>query len=73
MESTIEVKQIDITNLNVDVIVNAANSHLQEGRGVCGAIFNKAGSIELTEACSKIGSCEIGNAIITPGFNLPAK
>ena len=73
MESYIEVKQIDITELNVDAIVNAANSQLQEGGGVCGAIFRKAGSMELTDACSKIGSCETGNAVITPGFNLPAK
>lgn len=73
MESYIEVKQIDITELNVDAIVNAANSQLQEGGGVCGAIFRKAGSMELTDACSKIGSCETGNAVITPAFNLPAK
>lgn len=73
MESYIEVKQIDITELNVDAIVNAANSQLQEGGGVCGAIFRKARSMELTDACSKISSCETGNAVITPGFNLPAK
>lgn len=73
MESSIDVKQIDITELNVDAIVNAANSQLQEGGGVCGAIFRKAGSMELTNACSEIGSCETGNAVITPGFNLPAK
>lgn len=69
----IEIKQVDITELNVDAIVNAANSQLQEGSGVCGAIFNKAGSAKLTEACSKIGSCETGNAVITPGFDLTAK
>lgn len=73
MEINIEVKQIDITELNVDAIVNAANSQLQEGGGVCGAIFRKAGSIELTNACSEIGGCETGNAVITPGFDLPAK
>ena len=73
MESYIEVKQIDITELNVDAIVNAANSQLQEGSGVCGAIFHKAGSMELTDACSEIGGCKTGNAVITPGFNLPAK
>ena len=68
-----EVKQIDITELDVDVIVNAANSQLLEGGGVCGAIFREAGSIELTNACSEIGSCETGNAVITPGFDLQAK
>lgn len=73
MESNIEVKQIDITELNADAIVNAANSQLQEGGGVCGAIFRKAGSMELTNACSEIGHCETGNAVITPGFDLPAK
>ena len=67
MESNIEVKQIDITELDVDAIVNAANSQLEECGGVCGAIFSKSGSIELSEAC-----CETGNAVITPGFNLQA-
>lgn len=69
----IEIKQVDITELNVDAIVNAANSQLKEGGGVCGAIFNKAGSAKLTEACYKIGSCEQGNSVITPGFDLTAK
>ena len=73
MESNIEVKQIDITELDVDAIVNAANSQLLEGGGVCGAIFHEAGSMELTDACSEIGSCETGDAVITPGFGLPAK
>lgn len=73
MESTIEIEQIDITDLNVDAIVNAANSRLLEGGGVCGAIFSKAGPNELANACSTIGTCKTGNAVITPGFNLPAK
>ena len=73
MKSSIEVKKIGITELDVDVIVNAANSQLLEGGGVCGAIFRDAGSFELTKACSKIGGCETGNAAITPGFNLSAK
>lgn len=73
MKSSIEIKQIDITDLNVDAIVNAANSRLLEGGGVCGAIFRKAGSKELTDACFNLGGCETGNAVITPGFNLPAK
>lgn len=70
---TIKIKQISITELNVDAIVNAANSQLLEGGGVCGAIFSKAGSSELAEACSKIGSCKTGSAVITPGFNLQAE
>lgn len=73
MNSSIEVKRIDIIELNVDAIVNAANSQLQEGGGVCGAIFREAGSAELAEACYEIGICETDDAIITPGFNLPAK
>ena len=70
---SMEIKQIDITELDVDAIVNAANSQLLEGGGVCGAIFSKAGSDELAEACSKIGKCKTGDAVITPGFNLKAK
>ena len=73
MKRNIEVKKIDITDLDVDVIVNAANSRLHEGGGVCGAIFRKAGANELADACSEIGHCETGNAVITPGFNLNAK
>ena len=73
MKSSIEVKQIDITELDVDVIVNAANSLLLEGGGVCGAIFREAGSVKLSNACSEIGSCETGNAVITPGFDLQAE
>lgn len=67
-----EIQKTDITNLNVDAIVNAANSRLQEGGGVCGAIFRKAGSDKLRKACSKIGGCETGSAVITPGFGLKA-
>ena len=73
MESSIEVKKIGITELDVDAIVNAANSRLLEGGGVCGAIFHDAGSVELTKACSEIGGCETGDAVITPGFNLQTK
>ena len=73
MKSNVEVRQIDITELESDAIVNAANRHLAEGGGVCGAIFAKAGSDELREACSKIGYCETGKAVITPGFHLKAR
>lgn len=62
-----------ITKLEVDAIVNAANSQLQAGGGVCGAIFEEAGYKELTAACRKIGHCETGSAVITPGFSLKAK
>jgi len=63
----------DITTMNTDAIVNAANSSLKEGGGVCGAVFRRAGSHELQEACDRIGSCPTGSAVITPGFHLHAK
>ena len=73
MNSTIEIEQKGITDLDVDAVVNAANSMLQEGGGVCGAIFSEAGSYELTKACDEIGGCPTGSAVITPGFNLKAE
>ena len=73
MKRKIQVKQIDITELDSDAIVNAANSQLKEGGGVCGAIFRKAGSEKLQKSCDEIGGCETGSAAITPGFNLEAK
>lgn len=63
----------DITQLNVDAVVNAANSELRMGGGVCGAIFAAAGARQLTTACSELGPVPTGKAAITPGFNLPAK
>ncbi len=68
-----EIIRADITKLEIDAIVNAANSHLLAGGGVCGAIFKAAGASDLQEACNKIGYCDTGNAVITKGFNLPAK
>jgi len=62
----------NITTLNVDAIVNAANSHLAPGGGVCGAIHAAAGPA-LEVACSQVGGCPTGEARITPGFNLPAR
>jgi len=62
----------DITTLEVDAIVNAANEGLLAGGGVCGAIFRAAGP-ELVEACQKLAPCPTGKARITPGFLLPAK
>ena len=63
----------DITKLNVDAIVNAANSRLMAGGGVCGAIFNAAGEDKLQKACDEIGYCDVGEAVITKGFDLKAK
>ena len=64
--------QGDITKAPVDAIVNAANSRLAPGGGVCGAIFSAAGYDLLERACRVAGGCETGRSVITPGFSLPA-
>ncbi|MBQ9921819.1 MAG: macro domain-containing protein [Clostridia bacterium] len=68
-----ELIRNDITNIEADAIVNAANNKLLPGSGVCGAIYAAAGREKLLKACSKIGFCETGEAVITPGFDSKAK
>lgn len=69
----ITIKQISITDLSTDAIVNAANEHLQAGGGVCGAIFSAAGYDKLQAACDVFKHCDTGSAVITSGFDLKAK
>ena len=71
--STITIQKIGITKLATDAVVNAANTGLWHGSGVCGYIFQDAGVKEMTAACNAIGHCDEGCAVITPGFKLPAK
>ena len=68
-----EIVRNDITKMSVDAIVNAANSALAPGGGVCGAIFAAAGYDQLDMACRAIGHCDVGQAVITDGFHLPAR
>lgn len=63
----------DITKMHTDAIVNAANTALKEGGGVCGAIFNAAGAEKLKAACDKLAPIKTGEAVVTPGFGLPAR
>ena len=63
----------DITKVKTDAIVHTTNVYLKQGSGTSRAIFMAAGEEELTKACEAIGHCELGEAIITDGFRLPAK
>jgi O-acetyl-ADP-ribose deacetylase (regulator of RNase III) len=69
-KAQVDVIQGDITRTPADAIVNAANSALAMGGGVCGAIFRAAGVAELTAACRALGGCPTGHAVITPAFGI---
>ena len=73
MAGTLRIRKQSITEMDVDCIVNAANSQLRHGGGVCGAIFTTAGARELQAACNALGHCPTGEAVITPSFKLKAK
>lgn len=72
MSERVEIYPGDITQLDVDAIVNAANERLAPGGGVCGAIHRAAGP-QLAEACRRVGRCPTGQARITEGFKLKAR
>ena len=76
---TLTITEGNITYAETDAIVNAANSDLRKGSGVCGAIFGAVKAVggldaqqKLTKACNAIGHCPTGDAVITPSFGLKA-
>lgn len=71
-DTFVELAKGDITELSTEVIVNTANSALQLGGGVAGAIRRKGGQ-KIQEECNRIGGCPVGGVVITTGGNLKAK
>ena len=68
-----KIIQNDITKVKVDAIVNAADTSLRVGGGVCGAIYDAAGAERLQDACDELAPIKTGEAVITEGFDLPSK
>ncbi len=73
MAPRLEAALGDIIRERVDAVVNAANPHLGGGGGVDGAIHRAAGAERLQAACRMIGGCPPGDAVVTDGFELPAR
>jgi O-acetyl-ADP-ribose deacetylase (regulator of RNase III) len=72
MTAVIELTKGDVTALDVDAVVNAANEHLQLGSGVAGAIRRKGGPA-IQQECDRIGHCPVGGAVVTGGGDLSAR
>ncbi len=72
MPAVIELAKADITRMHVDAVVNAANEALQLGSGVAGAIRQNGGPT-IQEECDRIGTCAVGQAVVTKAGKLPAK
>jgi len=72
MAASIELTKADITGLSVDAIVNAANEALQLGSGVAGAIRIRGGP-SIQDECDRVGTCAVGQAVVTKAGNLRAK
>ena len=68
----LEIIRQDLTKMEVNAIVNAANTQLQQGGGVCGAIFAAAGAERLQAECNTLAPCPVGQAVLTQGYALPA-
>jgi O-acetyl-ADP-ribose deacetylase len=68
-----QIVRDNIVHMKTEAIVNAANAKLTAGGGVCGSIFDAAGYEALQRECNAIGHCDVGGAVITRGYNLPAK
>ena len=70
---TLELVNTPLLSLNADAIVNRTNMGLQYTDGLCGEIFEAAGKLPLQHALCTIGNCNVGEAVVTDGFNLKAK
>lgn len=68
-----EIVSEPLLSLPAEAVVNRANSGLQYASGLCGEIFDAAGKLPLQRACCAIGSCAVGQAVVTDGFGLNAK